>query len=65
MSTGGGGGLAEGLSCVTTAVGVRDGDLDPQSPSQALHPAPAEKPVPDLEIQTNQQEDDSSFLSGE
>lgn len=28
-----GGEQAEGVSCVQAAVGVRDGDLDPQSPS--------------------------------
>lgn len=63
-AAGGGGGQAEGLSSVWAAVGVRDGDLDPQSPSQAVHPPPTEEPVPHLEIQTDQQEDDSSVLSG-
>lgn len=61
-AAGGGGGQAEGLSSVSS--GVRDGDLDPQSPSQAFHPPPTEKLVPHLEIQANQQEDDSSVLSG-
>lgn len=46
------------------AVGVRDGDLDPQSPSQAVHPPPTKELVPHLEIQTNQQEGDSSVLPG-
>lgn len=63
-AAGGGGGQAEGLSSVWAAVGVRDGDLDPQSPSQAVHPPPTKEPVPHLEIQTDQQEDDSSVLSG-
>lgn len=58
-AAGGGAGQVEGLSSV-----VRDGRLDPQSPSQAFHPTPAKKLVPHLEIQADQQEGGSSVLSG-
>lgn len=46
-------------------ISVRDGDLDSQSPSQALHPPTTTKLVPHLEIQTDQQKDGPSLLSGQ
>lgn len=64
MHVPGPGGQAGALSSVSAAVGYQDGDLDPQPPSQAFHSPPTKEPVPHLEIQANQQEDDSSVLSG-
>lgn len=43
---------------------LRDGDLDPEPPGQAVHPAAAEELVPDLEVPADPAEEPPEVLSG-